>query len=67
MRKEAADYLRPGIGMTAEEVDKYINQIALSSANDFVDKYKDSTNAIIGHFDWVLLVVHGVEAGRYHH
>ena len=39
-----------GIGMTAEEVDKYINQIALSSANDFVDKYKDSTNAIIGHF-----------------
>ncbi len=39
-----------GIGMSAEEVDKYINQIALSSANDFVDKYKDSTNAIIGHF-----------------
>lgn len=39
-----------GIGMTAEEVDRYINQIALSSANDFVDKYKDSMNAIIGHF-----------------
>lgn len=39
-----------GIGMTAEEVDKYINQIALSSANDFLDKYKDSANAIIGHF-----------------
>ncbi len=39
-----------GIGMTAEEVDKYINQIALSSANDFLDKYKDNTNAIIGHF-----------------
>ena len=39
-----------GIGMTAEEVDKYINQIALSSANEFLDKYKDSNNAIIGHF-----------------
>lgn len=39
-----------GIGMTAEEVDKYINQIALSSANDFLDQYKDSANAIIGHF-----------------
>ncbi|NLJ01139.1 MAG: molecular chaperone HtpG [Bacteroidales bacterium] len=39
-----------GIGMSAEEVDKYINQIALSSANDFLDKYKDSANAIIGHF-----------------
>ena len=36
--------------MTAEEVDKYINQIALSSANDFLDKYKDNANAIIGHF-----------------
>ena len=39
-----------GIGMTAEEVDKYINQIALSSANDFLDKYKENANAIIGHF-----------------
>ena len=39
-----------GIGMTAEETDKYINQIALSSANDFLDKYKDNANAIIGHF-----------------
>jgi len=36
--------------MTAEETDKYINQIALSSANDFLDKYKDNANAIIGHF-----------------
>jgi len=36
--------------MTAEEVDKYINQIALSSANDFLDKYKENANAIIGHF-----------------
>jgi len=39
-----------GIGMTDEEVDRYINQIALSSANDFLDKYKDNANAIIGHF-----------------
>jgi len=39
-----------GIGMTADEVEKYINQIAFSSAGDFLDKYKDSENAIIGHF-----------------
>lgn len=39
-----------GIGMTAEEIDKYINQIALSSANEFLDKFKDDANAIIGHF-----------------
>ena len=39
-----------GIGMSAEEIDKYINQIALSSANEFLDKYKDDANAIIGHF-----------------
>jgi molecular chaperone HtpG len=39
-----------GIGMTQEELDKYLNQIAFSSANDFLDKYKDQTNAIIGHF-----------------
>lgn len=39
-----------GVGMTAEEVDKYINQIALSSANDFLDQYKENANAIIGHF-----------------
>ena len=39
-----------GIGMTAEEVEKYINQIAFSSANEFLDKYKDDANAIIGHF-----------------
>jgi molecular chaperone HtpG len=38
-----------GIGMTAEEVDKYINQIAFSSAGEFLEKYKDQTN-IIGHF-----------------
>jgi molecular chaperone HtpG len=39
-----------GIGMTAEEVDKYLNQIAFSSANDFLEKYKDQVNSIIGHF-----------------
>ena len=39
-----------GIGMTAEEIDKYINQIAFSGANDFLEKYKDDANAIIGHF-----------------
>ena len=39
-----------GIGMTEEEIEKYINQIALSGANDFLDKYKDDANAIIGHF-----------------
>ena len=39
-----------GIGMTADEVEKYINQIAFSGVNDFLDKYKDKANAIIGHF-----------------
>ena len=39
-----------GIGMTAEEIDKYINQIAFSGANDFLEKYKDDASAIIGHF-----------------
>lgn len=39
-----------GIGMTDEEIDKYINQIAFSGANDFLDKYKEDANAIIGHF-----------------
>ena len=39
-----------GIGMTAEEVEKYINQIAFSSAEDFMEKYKNDSNAIIGHF-----------------
>ncbi len=39
-----------GIGMTADEIEKYINQIAFSGANDFLDKYKDDANAIIGHF-----------------
>lgn len=39
-----------GIGMTEEEVEKYINQIAFSSAGEFLDKYKDNIGAIIGHF-----------------
>ena len=39
-----------GIGMTAEEVDKYINQIAFSSAGEFLEKYKDKAGSIIGHF-----------------
>ncbi|WP_321480289.1 molecular chaperone HtpG [uncultured Bacteroides sp.] len=39
-----------GIGLTPEEIDKYINQIAFSGANDFLEKYKNDANAIIGHF-----------------
>jgi molecular chaperone HtpG len=39
-----------GIGMTKEELDKYLNQIAFSSANDFLDKYKEQASSIIGHF-----------------
>ncbi len=39
-----------GVGMTEEEIDKYINQIAFSGVNDFLEKYKDNANNIIGHF-----------------
>ena len=39
-----------GIGLTTEEIEKYINQIALSGATDFLEKYKDTANSIIGHF-----------------
>ena len=39
-----------GIGMNAEEIDKYINQIAFSGVNDFMEKYKENANGIIGHF-----------------
>ena len=39
-----------GIGMTAEDIDKYINQIAFSGAEEFLEKYKDNANTIIGHF-----------------
>ncbi|MDY4630351.1 MAG: molecular chaperone HtpG [Candidatus Cryptobacteroides sp.] len=50
---EAASTLKisdNGIGMTEEEVDRYINQIAFSSAGEFLEKYKDNIGAIIGHF-----------------
>lgn len=39
-----------GIGMTADDIDKYINQIAFSGAEEFLEKYKDTANSIIGHF-----------------
>jgi len=39
-----------GIGLTEEEVKKYINQVAFSSAEEFLEKYKDNANQIIGHF-----------------
>ncbi|MEG1562901.1 MAG: molecular chaperone HtpG [Bacteroides sp.] len=48
--KETITISDRGIGLTAEEIDKYINQIALSGANDFLEKYKNDANAIIGHF-----------------
>ena len=46
-----------GIGMTEEEIDKYINQIAFSCVTDFLDKYKENANAIIGHFDLVSILL----------
>ena len=49
-KKKTLTVTDAGIGMTAEEVDKYINQIAFSSAEDFLEKYKKDSNAIIGHF-----------------
>src|SRR5512133_3111982 len=39
-----------GIGMSADEIDKFLNQIAFSSANEFLDRYKDQANVLIGHF-----------------
>ena len=48
--KGTLTFIDNGIGMTEEEIDKYINQIAFSGVNDFLDKYKDNANAIIGHF-----------------
>jgi len=39
-----------GVGMTSDEIDKYLNQIAFSSANDFLEKYKEQVNSMIGHF-----------------
>lgn len=48
--KETITVSDRGLGLTAEEIDKYINQIAFSGANDFLEKYKNDSNAIIGHF-----------------
>ena len=49
-KKKTITVTDAGVGMTQEEVDKYINQIAFSSAEDFLEKYKKDSNAIIGHF-----------------
>ena len=49
-KKKTLKIVDNGIGMTSEEVDKYINQIAFSSAGEFLEKYKDQLNSIIGHF-----------------
>ena len=48
--KKTLKIIDNGIGMTSEEVDKYINQIAFSSAGEFLEKYKDQLSSIIGHF-----------------
>ncbi len=48
--KETLTISDRGIGLTEEEIEKYINQIAFSGANDFLEKYKNDANAIIGHF-----------------
>src|SRR4030043_1026289 len=49
-KKKTIKVTDSGIGMTQEELDKYLNQIAVSSANEFLDKYKEQANNIIGHF-----------------
>ena len=49
-KKKVLRVIDRGIGMTEEEVDKYINQIAFSSAGEFLEKYKDQIGSIIGHF-----------------
>ena len=49
-KKKVLRIIDNGIGMTEEEVDKYINQIAFSSAGEFLEKYKDQLSSIIGHF-----------------
>ena len=49
-KKKVLRIIDEGIGMTADEVDRYINQIAFSSAGEFLDKYKDQAGSIIGHF-----------------
>ncbi len=52
-----------GIGMTAEEIDKYINQIAFSGAEEFLEKYKTDANAIIGHFGLGFILLLWFRAG----
>ena len=55
-------FIDNGLGMTADEVEEYINQIAFSGATDFLEKYKDKSNddQIIGQFrTWFLLCIHG--------
>jgi molecular chaperone HtpG len=49
-KKKTIKVTDSGVGMTSEEIDKYLNQIAFSSANDFLEKYKDQINSMIGHF-----------------
>ncbi|MCB5230808.1 MAG: molecular chaperone HtpG [Candidatus Cloacimonas sp.] len=49
-KKRTLEFIDYGIGMTAEEIEKYINQIAFSGAEEFVEKYKDKQSSIIGHF-----------------
>ena len=49
-KKKTIEFIDYGIGMTAEEIEKYINQIAFSGAEEFVEKYKDKQAHIIGHF-----------------
>ena len=49
-KKKTLTFSDHGVGMTGDEIKKYINQIAFSSAEDFLEKYKDKANAIIGHF-----------------
>ena len=59
-----------GIGMTAEEVEEYINQIAFSGPKDFLEKYKDKANEdqIISHFrPGLLFRIHGSRQSRYRH
>ena len=57
-KKKTIKFSDNGIGMNAEEIKKYINQIAFSGAMDFIEKYKNKTDAdndIIGHFDWAFI------------
>jgi molecular chaperone HtpG len=49
-KKKTIKVTDSGVGMTSEEIDKYLNQIAFSSANEFLEKYKDQINSMIGHF-----------------